>query len=169
MATFLLGGIWHGAGWTFLFWGLLHGGAMVVHRIWRLFNRRMPRMLAWFLTFNFINISRVFFRAENWDEAIKVLRGMFFFNGTVLPVSLQFKWLSSRGFTFGPYLQQINGNDYTILMIIASLLLCLYFRNSNQLSNDFEPKWHLALITAIMAFVAIINIDKTQIFLYYKF
>ncbi|MFI5329589.1 MAG: MBOAT family O-acyltransferase [Desulfobaccales bacterium] len=169
MATFLLGGLWHGAGWTFLFWGFLHGLAMVVHRIWRLFNRRMPRMLAWFLTFNFINICWVFFRAENWDEAIKVLRGMFFFNGTVLPNSLQFKWLASLGFTFGPYLQQINGNDYTVLMIIASLLLCLYFRNSNQLSNNFEPKWQIALITAIMAFVAVINIDKTQIFLYYKF
>ena len=169
MATFLLGGLWHGAGWTFLFWGFLHGGAMVVHRIWRLFNRRLPRMLAWFLTFNFINICWVFFRAENWDEAIKVLKGMFCFNGTVLPASLQFKWLTSLGFTFGPYLQHINGTVYTILMIIASLSLCLYFRNSNQLSNDFEPKWHIALITAIMAFVAILNIDKTHIFLYYKF
>ena len=82
--TFLLGGIWHGAGWTFLFWGVLHGGALVVHRFWSGFNFQMKTWIAWFITFNFINISWVFFRAKEWEDAIKVLSGMVGLNGVVL-------------------------------------------------------------------------------------
>ncbi|WP_345992906.1 MBOAT family protein [Sulfurimonas sp. HSL-1716] len=76
MATFTLGGIWHGAGWTFVFWGLLHGIALVVNHIWRSIGFRLPTVLAWFLTFNFINVAWIFFRAKEWDDALKVLSGM---------------------------------------------------------------------------------------------
>ena len=76
MATFILGGIWHGAGWTFVFWGFLHGLALAIHRGWKSMGFRMPKILAWFITFNFVNIAWVFFRAKEWDDAIKVLQGM---------------------------------------------------------------------------------------------
>ncbi len=64
MATFILGGLWHGAGWTFVFWGFLHGLALVIHRIWHSLGFRLYAWLAWFITFNFVNISWVFFRAK---------------------------------------------------------------------------------------------------------
>ncbi|MCP6756219.1 MBOAT family protein, partial [Klebsiella pneumoniae] len=54
--TFLLGGIWHGAGWTFIIWGMLHGGAMVVWKTWRRARISMPNPLAWLLTFAFVNV-----------------------------------------------------------------------------------------------------------------
>jgi len=76
MATFLLGGLWHGASWMFVIWGALHGAALVVHRIWSGTGFRMPKVLAWLLTFSFINIAWVFFRAKTMDDALKVLRGM---------------------------------------------------------------------------------------------
>jgi len=61
MATFLIGGIWHGAGWTFLFWGFLHGIAIVIQRAWNKMGFRLNTLFAWFVTFNFINITWVFF------------------------------------------------------------------------------------------------------------
>ncbi|MDH4945508.1 MBOAT family protein, partial [Sulfurimonas sp. C5] len=73
MITFIIGGLWHGAGWTFVFWGFLHGAALVIHRIWKTLGFTMNSILAWFITFNFINIAWVFFRAKEWDDAIKVL------------------------------------------------------------------------------------------------
>ena len=76
MATFILGGIWHGAGWTFVFWGFLHGIALVINHIWKSLGLRLPTILAWFITFNFVNIAWVFFRAKEWDDALKVLTGM---------------------------------------------------------------------------------------------
>ena len=58
--TMLLGGLWHGAGWTFVFWGFLHGAATVVHRIWTKLNIKLPRAAAWFLTFECVpaNVRR---------------------------------------------------------------------------------------------------------------
>ena len=78
MATFIIGGLWHGAGWTFVFWGFLHGLALMVQRLWSMLGLKIWTWLAWFITFNFVNIAWIFFRAKEWDDAIKVLNGMFF-------------------------------------------------------------------------------------------
>ena len=88
-ATFLLGGLWHGAGWTFILWGALHAFAIIFHRVWCNTGVRLNRLVAWLVTFNFINISWIFFRAEQWEDAAKVLKGMFGFSGLVLPSIFQ--------------------------------------------------------------------------------
>jgi alginate O-acetyltransferase complex protein AlgI len=78
MLTMLLGGLWHGASWTFLIWGGIHGGALSVER-WareRLPGFRMPAWLAWFVTFNVVCIAWVFFRAPNLDIAFEILGGI---------------------------------------------------------------------------------------------
>lgn len=49
--TFILGGLWHGASWLFIIWGALHGGAIVVHRIWRQAGFSLPKWAAWLSTF----------------------------------------------------------------------------------------------------------------------
>jgi hypothetical protein len=82
--TFILGGLWHGAGWTFIFWGVLHGVFLIIHRIWNKLGFKLWTWLAWFITFNFINIAWVFFRAKEWNDAIKVLNGMIDYENIVL-------------------------------------------------------------------------------------
>ncbi len=76
MATFVLGGLWHGASWMFVIWGALHGVALVIHRAWHGLGLRMPQAVAWLLTFNFINVTWVFFRAKSIDDALRIMRGM---------------------------------------------------------------------------------------------
>lgn len=76
LITFILGGLWYGASWMFVIWGGLHGAALVVHRLWQGVPVHIPRVLAWLLTFNFINITWVFFRAEDMDSALRVLCAM---------------------------------------------------------------------------------------------
>ncbi|WP_236171513.1 MBOAT family O-acyltransferase [Pseudomonas pseudonitroreducens] len=80
-ATFLIGGIWHGAGWTFVIWGALHGGALVVHRYWQRAGLKMNLLLGWFCTFMFVNLAWVYFRAQSLDDAHRVIKGMFGLNG----------------------------------------------------------------------------------------
>jgi alginate O-acetyltransferase complex protein AlgI len=78
MLTMLLGGLWHGASWTFLIWGGIHGGALSVER-WareRLPGFRMPAWLAWLVTFNVVCVAWVFFRAPNLDIAFEILGGI---------------------------------------------------------------------------------------------
>lgn len=76
MATFVLGGLWHGASWMFVIWGVLHGVALVVHRAWSDLGFKMPKYLAWFLLFIFINTTWVFFRASTLEQALNILKGM---------------------------------------------------------------------------------------------
>ena len=79
--TFLLGGLWHGAGWTFVAWGALHGTALCLHRYWRRLGWSMNSWTAWALTFLFVNVTWVFFRALTFEDALRVLRGMAGMNG----------------------------------------------------------------------------------------
>ncbi len=65
-ATFLLGGLWHGASWMFVIWGGLHGLALIIHRYWQRLGFSMPRVLAWVITFNFINFSWIFFSRKRY-------------------------------------------------------------------------------------------------------
>ena len=63
LLVYLVSGIWHGAGWTFILWGMLHGLAQVLERLWGKSRDALPKWLRWAVTFLFINIAWVFFRA----------------------------------------------------------------------------------------------------------
>ncbi|WP_345979937.1 MBOAT family protein [Sulfurimonas sp. HSL3-2] len=171
LLTFILGGLWHGAGWTFVFWGFLHGFALVIHRIWKHFNLTMNSILAWFITFNFINISWVFFRAKTWDDAIKVLSGMLGFNGVMLPE----KWMSSLSYLpinniqFGTVFQSISGKDNTTTFILAAFILVLYFKNTMQLSNSFKPDYKNLILTLAILLISLSMFSQVSEFLYFNF
>ena len=83
MIIFLLSGLWHGAGWGFVLWGGLHGGAMVIQRLWGK-RKFLPKPLCWLLTFGFVNFAWVFFRAESLGQA-KALLGDLLLGGLGLP------------------------------------------------------------------------------------
>ena len=78
MVTMLLGGLWHGASWTFVFWGLLHGAALVVHRVWseRRGGARAPfgGVIGWLATYVFVCIAWIFFRAPDFASALVMVR-----------------------------------------------------------------------------------------------
>ena len=76
LVIFLLSGLWHGAGWGFLIWGALHGLAQVLERLLK-GKATLPGWLAWLLTFVFVNIAWVFFRAETVNQALALLGGLF--------------------------------------------------------------------------------------------
>lgn len=71
--TFLLGGIWHGAGWTFVVWGVLHGVGCIVHRLWSGVGKPLPLVIAWAMTFVYVHMGWVFFRAPTMGEAWHML------------------------------------------------------------------------------------------------
>ncbi len=97
MITMLLGGLWHGAGWNFVFWGGLHGVYLVVNRFWRSWTERHGRfanfagapLLGGVLTFLAVLVAWVFFRAPNVGSSFAMLSGMLGLNGVSLPASLR--------------------------------------------------------------------------------
>ena len=78
--TMLLGGLWHGANWTFLVWGLIHGLGLIIVRVVNMISNcrfNLPNYLNIFITFNFITLSWIFFRANSLDQAFNILKNIF--------------------------------------------------------------------------------------------
>jgi len=145
MATFIIGGLWHGAGWTFVFWGFLHGLALMVQRLWSMLGLKIWTWLAWFITFNFVNIAWIFFRAKEWDDAIKVLNGMFF--GSI----------------------DFNISTFKILSILIGFFIILILKNTTVLLvKKTFTKLNL-VIFYIVFLLGFVNISSTSEFLYFRF
>ena len=170
--TFLLGGIWHGAGWTFVFWGVLHGMALVVHRAWHELGFKMNTILAWFITFNFINIGWVFFRAKEFEDAIKVLKGMIGMTGITLPntFSSKLSFLSRYGVEFGNFIVETGGDGYyTLMWLMSSMVLVLAFKNSMEQLNTFKISKKTVWFSGVLFTVGILSMNKVSEFLYFNF
>ena len=74
--TMALGGLWHGAGWTFVAWGAAHGAALGLHLLWRKAAYTMPSWLGWLLTFAFVALAWVPFRATSFEAAFAIYRSL---------------------------------------------------------------------------------------------
>ncbi|HOS28895.1 MAG TPA: MBOAT family protein [Deltaproteobacteria bacterium] len=157
LITFLIGGIWHGAGWTFFLWGALHGTASVVQRIWHRLGLRLPKFLAWFITFNFINLAWVFFRAENLRDALEIIKAMFGF--TVFSGGVLFEHISGK--------QQ----NFTWLILAVSIATVFFMKNTNSIPERFQPTgWRLAYqVVVILTGLLFLNSMMPSEFIYFDF
>jgi D-alanyl-lipoteichoic acid acyltransferase DltB (MBOAT superfamily) len=171
--TFIIGGIWHGAGWTFVIWGALHGISVVIHRAWQILGIRMNSVLAWFFTFNFINITWIFFRSKDIESALDVIKGMFGGGGLILPSGLS----SSMGFwkhygvQYGDWLADWDAKE-EIIYLVGGFLAVLLLKNSLEWSKSFKPTLGTLLIGSLLlslAFVKLSSLRITNEFLYFNF
>ena len=201
MATMLLGGLWHGAGWTFVIWGALHGLYLVANHAWQQVRKALGhdlkrstsigRLTGMTLTFLVVVIGWVFFRAESFDAALAILRGMAGLNGTTLPWGWNglFHWrlvefMGNRGIHFGP-LPAIEGSVDAMMGGIATLWALTWLApNTQQIMAAFKPtlgdvanggwlRWWpskpwLASI-ALGLLYAITEMGKVSEFLYFQF
>jgi alginate O-acetyltransferase complex protein AlgI len=81
LITMGLCGLWHGAGWTFVAWGLMHGVGLMVNHLWQSRGLRLPTALAWSITFFFVIVGWVLFRASSFEAATHMLAGIMGFAG----------------------------------------------------------------------------------------
>lgn len=148
--VFLLGGLWHGASWTFVIWGALHGIAIVTHRVYRHFGFKMNKLLAWFLTFNFVNIAWVFFKSPDLSTAFMVLGGMV--GGD-----------SVASFLHGMYFVAI------FPMLFFAFFITIFMQNSNFKLINFTPK-NFNLILIVFCFLtSLFLLGSKSEFLYFNF
>ena len=171
MATFIIGGLWHGAGWTFVFWGFLHGLALCIHRVWQIFNIKLPKVLAWFITFNFVNIAWVFFRAKEWDDAIKVLKGMAGLSGVVIAEKYEntLNFLNNYDFIFSNVTIHIGDGSKSLGWIIFGFVIVLLFNNSLELRyrNIISIKGIIFSVSFFIISLGVLN--EFSEFLYFNF
>lgn len=171
MIVFLISGLWHGAGWTFVFWGFLHGVAIVIHRIWSNLGFKMHKLTAIFITFNFVNIAWVFFRANNFKDALNVLRAMFDLTNIALPIAFNTKlgFLVKYGVVFDNY----TVDSHLILKIafymVLAFVVVFFTKNSVELMQRCKPNFYYLFATYFFITVGIICLDSYSEFLYFNF
>ncbi|MEO7728864.1 MAG: MBOAT family protein [Burkholderiales bacterium] len=159
MITMVLGGLWHGAGWTFVLWGTLHGIYLMINHGWRALRRRWGqdmthttwwgRAAACLLTFIAVVIGWVFFRSADLGTAMAMLQAMAGGNGFVLPDFWLPKWgaagawLAAHGVQFGDTHDLVGGGVVNWIWIL--LLVVWFAPNTQQLLAGYRPA--LALLT----------------------
>ena len=172
VVTFLIAGLWHGASWMFVIFGGLHGLGLITNHYWKKRKIKLNTVLAWFITFNFVNITFVFFRAKEWDDAVKVLGSMFSLDNIVLPNFLASKlaFLSKYGIEFGALATNLSaaGKDLIIWLLIGFILI-LVFKNSMDKLKLFKPS-AINSFVFIMAFtISLYKLSGYSEFLYFRF
>lgn len=169
--TMLLGGLWHGAGWTFVAWGACHGFYLIVNHAWRKLSIPLPNLLSRFATLLAATLAWVIFRSPSISTAKGILASMFALKGVALPIALQntLAHLSSWGISF-IHFSQHNLHAYDFLFVFLFAIVVLKTPNSNYWCDRFlaKPKT-MGVLAGVMSVIALLNLEKISEFLYYQF
>ena len=163
---FFISGVWHGAGWTFILWGCLHGAAMIINRLWRNTGLKLNKWVAWFITFQFVNAAWVFFRAPSIGEALNVLKAMAGLHGFLLPEELK-RYIPGifdfYAFPLEESLTLIGG------CLLAGMLLVFFAKNSIELTNQMKPNLFNAVFASALLLYCFTQLQQVSEFLYFNF
>ena len=166
--VFLIGGLWHGAAWTFVIWGALHGLASVIYRLWQKTHWHLNKFIAWFITFNFINIAWVFFRANTFTDAKKVLLAMV----NITSNHAEHFWRLKEN------LIGFHAHSTTFVRLLIILVLCTVLPNSIEilrklntttLSKKYSYFIGIGIAVIALALLAKIIIVPYTEFIYFNF
>ena len=163
LIAMIIVGVWHGSTINFVIFGFLHGVGLVLNNYWKKkIKIKLPNLLAWFLTFIYLNFTFVFFRADSFFDAIEVLTSMFSFN-----------LLLSDGIMplYYPEFVQVTANIVAIPPMIIGALLIFAKRNSNQIVKEFNPTLINLTGFLILAIISMIylNSNFSQEYIYNDF
>ena len=170
LITFALGGLWHGANWTFVAWGVLNGLAIIAVHLMERARWSLPRACGWTLTMLFTIVAWVFFRASNLNDAIAIVMTMAGAHG-VAPSAFVPEWavlFSAVTYTrHGVNLQL--GVLFTGALMIVGFAIAWFGTNSQTLLG--RKRWTAGhgIAIAMLAITALLNLDRVTEFLYFNF
>ncbi len=174
MAVFLISGLWHGASWTFVFWGGLHGAAAVLTRLFRPRVQKLHPALGWLGTFAFVNLAWVFFRAESFTEAGTLLYNLFkldfgpiraeIASAFILP---EFSWLI-KPLGLSGFMGR-NPALYLAGFTLFGLVAVLGMKNTHERLAAFKPRLRTGLASVGLLWWCILSFASVSTFLYFNF
>jgi len=196
MITMLLGGLWHGAGWTFVIWGGMHGVYLIINHLWRsirsnlqVFNcdYTLVRLGSRMLTFIAIAVAWVYFRADNLESANVMVRSLAGQGGVIWPEEARTQLgiladiFSSWGMRF-QYVEHFNGLANLLGMLLILLVVWLlpnvqqlFYRFPAALNSPenyrilWQPDWKWLFVIVVTAVISILKLGQVSEFLYFQF
>lgn len=159
--TMIIGGFWHGASWTFLIWGMLHGAFIAINRIWAKTGHRMPQPLAIAITFLSVTVAWVVFRAESVNQALSVWKGMVGINGLAIPGTVSWICKTCTQTTL------INGMELVQFGVL--LAICLDNVNAQKTAQLLEPNFKTIIYLMTLFFTSLWLSGSHESFIYWQF
>lgn len=147
--TMVLGGLWHGANWTFGFWGAYHGILLIIHHRFEKQWDTLPLVLQRVLTFILVIIGWIFFRAKNFTEAFTWLKSIFGLEST------------ATGQSYSVY--------YLATLIVFGLFIVNYFKPASLNKNLKTLTPYKQVFLALLFMLSLMLMNDTSNFLYFKF
>jgi alginate O-acetyltransferase complex protein AlgI len=156
MAVMVIGGLWHGAQWTFVIWGAMHGLMLSWERLTasRGWFKGVPRPLKIAFTFTIVLFTWVFFRAENFDVAWRYLSAMFGFTSLAATA---------------PLLEARMLSDFNVIQILIASFVAFIMPNTQTILRTFVPWKGVVGLLLLMLSVAIMFARGHSPFLYFQF
>ena len=162
--TFLVSGLWHGAAWTFVLWGALHGLFVVAERILDKPLQKIPKPVRVCGTFLVVTALWVLFRADGFGQALEVWRGMVAFGD---PAISQLDTIVGTA----AYIDFPLALDCVYILVLEAVLLFVVFRcpNSSDLLDRFTPSRKTMIAAAVLFTVALLCLARESVFIYFNF
>lgn len=172
MIVFIVSGIWHGANWTFILWGALHGACQVLHRIFRKPFDILPAVIKWFVTFLFVNIAWLLFRADSvaqwWYMVCKAFgikyRTMHEELVSVFKIPKLRSLLGAVGIPYTDMGVYVFG---MVLMLVACMFICLVPKHN--LEREHKTNAFTLVVTMALFIVCLLSLSNVTSFLYFNF
>ena len=118
--VFLIAGFWHGPSWNYVLFGAFHGLGLIINHLYKkYFNINLSKYIFWFLTFNFVNISFIFFRTKEIENIIVILKNMF-----------NIKFLFQNSLIIDTFFLKFINNQLLLICFALSIIVCIFFKNS---------------------------------------
>lgn len=180
--VFFVSGFWHGAGWTFVIWGIMHGIASIINRIYKDLKLKMPSILGWMLTMGFVHFAWIFFRAQTVNDAVFLIKRMF--HPDYLYLSEKYQQIipetlnSTSAFANITYLvvnilpfevESSQFNFQTIVYVLIGFVIVLFTKNSIEKMDSIKYNKTFAFSAAVMFILSIMYLNRVSTFLYFNF
>ena len=163
--TFLVSGLWHGAAWTFVLWGALHGLFVVIERI--IGNKRLekiPKVIRIIVTFLIVNALWVLFRAESFPQALEIYKGMINFGNIGLGQLDTVVGMAA-------YVNFPAIVDYVYILGAEAILLFIVFKCKNSITmlKNYAPTAKTLIASALLFSSSILCLSRESVFIYFNF
>jgi hypothetical protein len=164
--TFVIGGFWHGAAWTYVAWGALHGVALVVFHLWSKTGHKLPRVAAIALTFLFVSACLVVFRAPTLSDAGAILASVAGLRGVDLVLTVpQWSWLAGAAV---PAADLATG-CLTLAVFAVALVLTFMPRNAAEIAGAIALVPRQRYAYALLLAVSLVYVQNATEFIYFIF
>lgn len=162
--VFLVSGIWHGAAWTFVIWGIAHGVVRVFEKLFDKYLDKIPSFIRVFFTFMFVNAAWVLFNSYTLDRALLILKQMFW------PDKISFEGINNLANDMVlRYTSEVQTVYVLLFMAVTMSITFIYKKNSIDLYNQFRATKTNAFITALLLSITVFNLSRAVTFIYFNF